>query len=167
VGIADRPGRPYYADERRQDAPGVQAEHVVDVETDLVLAATVHPGDVSDHVTLVDSVMQADLNLQAAGARGSTSPRWRRTRATTRAPHWSCATRLDVRTYSSRAENKGCRRWTDKSKEERAAVLANRRRMKGARGKRLGRLRSEFIEAEFSHTSARPAGRDAVGSTVW
>ena len=129
-----------------------KAEHVVDVETDLVLAATVHPGTASDHDTLVDSVMQADLNLQAAG-----SPRKGGIEevAADKGYHSGrtieLCDALNMRTYIPEPKAKGRRRWTDKSKEEHAAVLANRRRMKGARGKRLGRLRSEFIERSFAH----------------
>lgn len=44
------------------------------------------------------------------------------------------------------------RRWTDKSAEEQRAVYGNRRRVRGKRGKRLGRLRSEYAERSFAHT---------------
>ncbi len=43
------------------------------------------------------------------------------------------------------------RTWTDKPPEQRDATYANRRRTRGARGKRLQRLRSERVERTFAH----------------
>jgi hypothetical protein len=38
-------------------------EHVVDLDSELVLAAEVYPADCADPATLVDSVLKAQLNL--------------------------------------------------------------------------------------------------------
>lgn len=43
-----------------------KAEHVVDLETDLILAAEIRPADDGDAQTLVDSVLSGQANLQAA-----------------------------------------------------------------------------------------------------
>ena len=45
-----------------------KAEHVVDLKSDLVLAAEIRPATDADTQTLVDSVMQARVNLEAAGS---------------------------------------------------------------------------------------------------
>jgi transposase len=45
-----------------------KAEHVVDLQSDLVLAAEIRPATDSDHQTLADSVMEAQVNLQEAGS---------------------------------------------------------------------------------------------------
>src|SRR4051812_33185764 len=45
-----------------------KAEHVVDLESDLLLAAEIRPADHADTATLVDSVAAAQLNLKAAGS---------------------------------------------------------------------------------------------------
>ena len=45
-----------------------KAEHVVDLESEFLLAATVHGGDAADTETMVDSVMQSQLNLREAGS---------------------------------------------------------------------------------------------------
>ena len=45
-----------------------KAEHVVDLESDLLLAAEILPATAADTETLVDSVMQAQVHLQAAGS---------------------------------------------------------------------------------------------------
>jgi transposase len=150
----ESPGDPDAAITKMKDGTthlAYKAEHVVDVETDVVLAVTVHPGDVSDHDTLVDSVMQADLNLQAAG-----NPRKHVAEVAADKGYHSnetlaeCAA-LGLRTYIPEPKVKGRRHWTDKPAEQQAAVVANRRRMRGARGKRLGRLRSELTERTFAH----------------
>ena len=43
--------------------PAYKAEHVVDLETDLVLSATIYPADRADTDTLAESVVQAQLNV--------------------------------------------------------------------------------------------------------
>ena len=45
-----------------------KAEHVVDLKSDLVLAAEIRPADHADTETLVDSVMEAQNNLKQAGS---------------------------------------------------------------------------------------------------
>ena len=56
---------------------------------------------------------------------------------------------MGVRSYVSEPQ-RGRRRWEDKS-EERDAVYANRRRIKGKRGRALMRRRGEVIERSFAH----------------
>src|SRR5207245_6370561 len=55
----------------------------------------------------------------------------------------------EVRSYCSEPE-RGRRSWKGKA-EELAAVYANRRRIRGERGKRLLRQRGEKIERSFAH----------------
>src|SRR5208283_1889745 len=45
-----------------------KAEHVVDLKSDLVLAAEILPADQGDTQTMMDSVLQAQINLQAANS---------------------------------------------------------------------------------------------------
>jgi hypothetical protein len=58
---------------------------------------------------------------------------------------------LDMRTYIPEPKQKDQRVWTDKPDEFKRAVYNNRRRMARAKGKRLGRLRSERVERSFAH----------------
>ncbi len=51
-----------------------KAEHVVDLESDLVLAAEVRPADHGDTQTMVDSVLEARINLEQAGSNSRTVP---------------------------------------------------------------------------------------------
>jgi transposase len=56
-----------------------------------------------------------------------------------------------IRTYIPERASPYDRRWTDKPVEQKHAVYGNRRRVKGKRGKQLGRLRSEYTERSFAH----------------
>ena len=56
---------------------------------------------------------------------------------------------MELRTYIAEPE-RGERNWEDKAAEK-EAVYANRRRIRGARGKRLQAQRGERIERNFAH----------------
>ncbi len=60
---------------------------------------------------------------------------------------------VNVRTYipERKLKGDGRRNWRDVPEEKRRAVLNNRRRVRGARSKRLQRLRSELVERSFAH----------------
>lgn len=62
---------------------------------------------------------------------------------------WAMA--CGVRTYIPEREGKRGRTWMDKPVELKSAVYANRRRTRGARGKKLGLLRSEYVKWSFVH----------------
>ena len=127
-----------------------KAEHVVDLKTDLVLAATVHPADQGDTTTLCDSLVQAQANVQAAGSQAEI-----KNAAADKGYHGAAELAtldaLGFRSYIPERESKHPRRWTDKPAEQKAAVYANRRRVRGQRSKKLQRLRSEKVERSFAH----------------
>jgi transposase len=58
-------------------------------------------------------------------------------------------TEMEVRTYIAEPE-RGQRNWEGKQAEK-EAVYANRRRIRGKRGKRMQRARGEKIERNFAH----------------
>lgn len=127
-----------------------KAEHVVDLKTELVLAASIRHADEGDADTMVDSVMEAQTNLSEAGID------WEITEAVAdKGYHASdtieLAETVNVRTYIPERKIKGKRNWRDVPEEKRRAVLNNRRRVRGARSKRLQRLRSELVERSFAH----------------
>jgi transposase len=63
----------------------------------------------------------------------------------------TCRDMAEVKLRSYVAEpDRGRRKWKDKA-EEQQAVYANRRRIKGKRGKALMRKRGELIERSFAH----------------
>jgi transposase len=127
-----------------------KAEHVVDLESDLVLAATVHEADAADTETMVDSVLQAEENLQQAGSEVQITE-VAADKGYHSAENLELCGALGLRTYLPEPKQPHGRRWTDKPVEQQRAVYENRRRMRRAKGKRLGRLRSERVERSFAH----------------
>lgn len=127
-----------------------KAEHVVDLESEFLLAVTVHGGDAADTQTLCDSLLAAQENVQEAGSdvkiRETVADKGYHGAATV-----ELCDDLNFRTYIPEPKRKHRSRWTDKPTEYRAAVYANRRRVKGGRSKRLQRLRSERVERSFAH----------------
>lgn len=128
-----------------------KAEHVVDLESEVILAAEIYHADQADTQTLEDSLQQAQTNLNEAGSEAKI-----REAAADKGYHSAEAiTDLDqhtpYRTYIPEPERKHDRTWTDKPPEQKAAVYANRRRTRGERGKELQRLRSERTERTFAH----------------
>lgn len=127
-----------------------KAEHVVDLETDVVLSASVYDATQADVNTLLDSVLQADLNLEAV------QPASQIEEVVADKGYHSAATldacdELNFRTYIPEPTRAGERKWTDKPAGQQQAVYANRRRLKTDKSKRLQRQRSELTERTFAH----------------
>lgn len=127
-----------------------KAEHVVDLESDLIVAAEVYTANQGDAETLPDSLLEAQLNLEQAG-----SPVRVEEAAADKGYHAAetlemCAW-LGVRTYVPEPRLRHRRRWTDKPVEFKQAVYNNRRRVRRAKGRLLQRGRSELCERSFAH----------------
>lgn len=136
-----------------------KSEHVVDLETEAILSAEVYAADEADTATLVPSLQQAQENVDA-----TESGRVIEKAAADKGYHATetllACQELDlvgVKTYIP--EPAGRRRWTDKTAEEKAAVLQNRARTEQAYGKRLQRKRSELVERSFAHVCDTGGGR--------
>jgi transposase len=127
-----------------------KAEHVVDLESDLLLAAEILPADRGDSETLVDSVVEAQVNLEAAGVDVEIEEA-----AADKGYHAAgtleLAESLNLRTYIPEPKRKYRSRWTDKPAELKQAVYANRKRVRRPKSKRLQRRRSECCERTFAH----------------
>jgi transposase len=127
-----------------------KTEHAVDLASDLIVAATVHGGDRSDTQTLTETLITGQVNLMLAGSEVEVKDV-----AADKGYHsdenvvW-CQS-YGIRTYIPERQSRHERRWTDKPEEHRAAVYANRRRVRGERGRKLSKLRSEYSERSFAH----------------
>lgn len=127
-----------------------KAEHVVDLDSEMILAAEICPADAGDTQTLVDSVMEAVENVQQAS--GETpieeivADKGYHAAATI-----ELADDLNFRTYVPEPKTKHRRRWTEKPAEYQRAVYGNRRRAGRTKGKQLQRRRSERCERSFAH----------------
>jgi transposase len=128
-----------------------KAEHVVDLESEVIIAAEIYHADQADTHTLEDSLHQAQINLVEAGSEVEIGD------AAADKGYHSNDTITELRehttyrTYIPEPEQKHDRVWTGKPPEQKAAVYANRRRTRGERGKKLQRLRSERVERTFAH----------------
>jgi transposase len=135
-----------------------KAEHVVDLDTDLVLSATITPANHGDASTLCDSLAQAQINMRAAGSVAEIEEAVA-DKGYHKASTLEQARAFGWRTYIPEKKKRGRSRWTDKPAEQKAAVYANRRRVRGGRSKRLQRLRSERTERSFAHVCETGGGR--------
>lgn len=127
-----------------------KAEHVVDLKTDLVLAAEIYPADQGDTTSMVDSVMEAQVNLKEAGLKVEIEEV-----AADKGYHAAanlelCET-LHLRTYIPEPKRQHRAKWKDKAAGLQQAVYGNRRRVRRAKSKKLQRRRSEVCERTFAH----------------
>jgi transposase len=136
-----------------------KAEHAVDLDSGLIVAPVVYRGNDSDSETLPVTVELAREQLKAAG-----SPH-QMEEAVGDKGYYKAETiqTLEevqhVRSYIAEPKQNHRRKWQDKEPGQQEAVYANRRRIKGKRGRQLGRLRSEKAERSFAHTCETGAGR--------
>jgi transposase len=127
-----------------------KAEHVIDIETEVVLSASIRHADEGDADTLVDSVMDAQTHLSQAGIdveiEEVVADKGYHATDTLELADW-----LHVRTYIPERKQRSKRNWQGVPEEKKRAVINNRRRVRGARNKRLQRWRSERVERSFAH----------------
>jgi transposase len=132
-----------------------KAEHVVDLESELVLAAEIYPANRADTDTLVDSVMQARINVDAANARAGLGEEQIEEVVADKGYHAArtldLGDALNMRTYIPEPKRKHRSRWSDKPEELQTAVVNNRRRTRREKSRKLQRLRSERVERSFAH----------------
>jgi hypothetical protein len=126
-----------------------KAEHVVQLQSELVLGVRIHPADQGDAVTLVDAVMLAEQHVRAAGSDLAIDEA-AADKGYHKASELEVAAAVGVRTYVPEPQRRrGAGR--GQTAAQRRAVRLNRRRVRGAHGRRLQRLRSERVERSFAH----------------
>lgn len=127
-----------------------KAEHVVDLKSEVILAAELGPADRSDHSTGLDSVLTARCHLTQAGLTmtidGCAQDKGYHARESL-----ALAETYSVRTYVAEPDRPHRAKWKGVPEDQKKAVYANRRRGKGDRGKALQRRRSEVVERSFAH----------------
>ena len=135
-----------------------KAEHAVDLESGLLVAARVLAADATDSNTLPETLVDAQINLVRAGSEVEVQE------AAADKGYHAVATlqmcqELGVRTYvpekalppRKKTGKPGRHHWQGVAYEYELAYRNNRRRQHSAKGKRLGRKRSELVERSFAH----------------
>jgi transposase len=129
-----------------------KAEHAVDLDSGALVAVTLQGADVGDTTSLVETAIAAAEQVEAAHAASATPAEL--TEIIADKGYHSNQTMIDlaavgVRSYIAEPE-RGRRDWA-KAPEGQRPVYGNRRRVRGARGKRLMRCRGEYVERSFAH----------------
>ena len=93
-----------------------KAEHVVDLDSEMILAAEIYPADQADTQTLVDSVMEAVVNVRQAGGEKEIEEVVA-DKGYHAAQTLELAESLALRTYIPERKRRHRSRWTDKPPE--------------------------------------------------
>lgn len=137
-----------------------KAEHAVDLETGAVVAVTLQGADQGDTTTYVETLTEAGMQIAeiAEAVNGEeageiVNPEGPAELVSDKGYHSNEVMKdlkeVGVRSYVPEPD-RGKRNW-DGKRVEQAAVYGNRRRMRGARGKRLLKQRGEKLERTFAH----------------
>lgn len=126
-----------------------KAEHAVDLETGAILGVTVQDADDGDTTTSRETLVEAAEQIEAVRSDGDGL-----TEVVADKGYHSNQVLVDLEAFGVRSyisePDRGRRNWK-KNPDARDAVYRNRRRIRGARGLRLLRLRGERLERPFAH----------------
>jgi transposase len=129
-----------------------KAEHAVDVETGAVVAVTLQGADEGDTTTIVETTIAATDQIEDAQAKVD-DPQPLEEVVADKGYHSNQSmtdlAAVGIRSYIAEPD-RGRRDWS-KEPEAQEPVYANRRRIRGQRGRRLMRRRGETIERSFAH----------------
>jgi hypothetical protein len=128
-----------------------KAEHVVDLATELILAAEIYHADTADVDTIGPSISQAQDNLLGAESDAEIEEAVADKGYSKNETLAELEFTEGLRTYVVEPKHAQRRNWKDKPDEQRLAVTNNRRRTRGKRGRALQRQRSEKVERSFAH----------------
>src|SRR5712692_6902516 len=126
-----------------------KAEHAVDLSSGALLAVTLQPANDGDTTTIhktLEEAQSASREINARGVEEVVADKGYHSGAVLQHLHGE-----DVRSYIPEPD-RGPRNWDGEGKAvEQKRVYGNRRRVRGARSKRLQKLRSELTERSFAH----------------
>ena len=131
-------------------------EHAVDLDTGVIVAATLHPADNGDTTTIEGTLTAAEKNLAQINA--ATRQDKPSELVADKGYHSRAVLKdLDGGTWKTRIaepKQRGFSRWHGDDKA-RAAVYANRTRLGSQVGKQAMRRRAEIVERSFAHNLDR------------
>jgi transposase len=130
-----------------------KAEHAIDLDTGAIVGVTVQGADEGDTTTIQETLPEAAEQLEAVAAVTDDAVVVIEEVVADKGYHSRTTVHdletLEIRTYISEPD-RGLQSWRDQD-AERDAVYANRRRIRGDRGKRLLRRRGELLERPCAH----------------
>lgn len=130
-----------------------KAEHVIDLDTEVIIAAEIYHANEGDHSTIVKSVEAAQQNLievdvvqdieKVVADKGYHKAQ--------NLVELEGLSPFGIKTYIPEPQSQHERKWTDKPASDKRAVYNNRDRCSRDHGKQLQRRRSEVVERSFAH----------------
>jgi len=129
-----------------------KAEHAVDLETGALIAVTLQDADQGDTTTIIETAIAAAEQIEDAQA-AVQAPQALAEIIADKGYHSNQImielAAVGLRSYVAEPD-RGRRDWSQEPQAQ-IPVYANRRRIRGARGRRLMRQRGERIERSFAH----------------
>jgi transposase len=129
-----------------------KAEHAVDLDTGAIVGVTLQGADEGDTTTIIETAIAAAEHIEDAQA-DVEEPQPLKEIIADKGCH-SNQSMVDLHAVGIRSyiaePDRGRRDWS-KEPEAQAPVYGNRRRIRGARGRRLMRRRGERLERSFAH----------------
>ena len=126
-----------------------KAEHAVDLETGAVVAVTVQEANMGDTASMVETLIAATEQVESVQSDGPGIEEVVGDKGYHSNEVLADLQALGLRSYISKPD-RGRRCWKGQP-AARDAVYGNRRRIRGARGRRLLRSRGELLERPFAH----------------
>ena len=126
-----------------------KAEHAVDLDTGAVVAVTLQDADQGDSTSSMKTLIEAAEQIETVVEDSDGPKEFVGDKGYHSNQMLVALEAVGLRSYISEPD-RGRRQWKDKP-EARHAVYGNRRRIGGARGKRLLRQRGELLERPFAH----------------
>jgi hypothetical protein len=138
-----------------------KVEHAVDVESGMIVTASVYQATECDSHTLVKTLEDAQINLVRGGSDTEVSEVVADKGYFSNDALEQCE-ELDVRTYISEKKPGGGRstfKWVDKELEQEERFRKNRLHVRSEKGKELMKKRGELVERSFAHVCETGGGR--------
>ena len=127
-----------------------KAEHAVDLDSGMVVAAAIEPAGSSDGETIKGRVIDAQVNLIRAGSEQTVEEAVAdKGYHKTESIEW--LEQGGIRSYIPEKKERGKRQWRKWTAQQNKAYRANRKRARGVRGRALMRRRGELVERSFAH----------------
>ena len=143
-----------------------KAEHAVDLDTDIVVAASIYRADHSDYDSAANTLDDANEHLAAVDEELAIEEVVADKGYHKAETLLECEQR-EIRTYIPERRASGRRNWKNKPTGTEHAFRANRRRVRGPRNAGLQRKRSEIVERSFAHSCETGGGRRSYVQGVY